>query len=201
MEENTLSWKKQQKQNLKDTLLQSTLNLFELNGINDTSVEDIVKLTGVAKGTFYLYFSSKNAIISEVLADGISKLEEKALASQEQQSISNSFINLIENFISFYKENKWLIKLFLLNQAFDSEQVDLETRTNLKKRYNAVTLGIIEKLLRKGMLQSIYHETDPLITSKILYGGIKEIVIASVVDGEEIIVKDVVSILEKGIRR
>lgn len=43
---------KEQKRN---SLLDSAFTLFIDNGFNKTSIADIVKKAGVAKGTFYLY--------------------------------------------------------------------------------------------------------------------------------------------------
>ena len=37
-------------------LLETSFKLFTKKGINNTSVDDITKEAGVAKGTFYLYF-------------------------------------------------------------------------------------------------------------------------------------------------
>ena len=43
----------------KETLLNTAFDLFTTKGINKTSISDIVDNAGVAKGTFYLYFSDK----------------------------------------------------------------------------------------------------------------------------------------------
>ena len=40
-------------------LLETSFKLFTKKGINNTSVDDITKEAGVAKGTFYLYFKDK----------------------------------------------------------------------------------------------------------------------------------------------
>jgi len=40
--------------------------LFEIKGVDGTSVNDIVKQAGIAKGTFYLYFKNKDDLINEV---------------------------------------------------------------------------------------------------------------------------------------
>lgn len=47
------------KQQKRESLLDSAFSLFIDNGFNKTSIADIVKNAGVAKGTFYLYFKDK----------------------------------------------------------------------------------------------------------------------------------------------
>jgi AcrR family transcriptional regulator len=43
-------------------ILESALTVFATKGYHETSVTDLVDAAGVARGTFYLYFDSKEAI-------------------------------------------------------------------------------------------------------------------------------------------
>ena len=43
-------------------ILHSAIALFSKYGIEDTSVNDIVKYAQVAKGTFYTYYKDKNEL-------------------------------------------------------------------------------------------------------------------------------------------
>lgn len=47
------------KKQKKDAIMKSAYDLFVANGVNKTSVDDITKRAGIAKGTFYLYFADK----------------------------------------------------------------------------------------------------------------------------------------------
>lgn len=49
-----------------EALLQSAIALISEKGFQKTSVGDIVKQAGVAQGTFYIYFPSKNDIVPAV---------------------------------------------------------------------------------------------------------------------------------------
>ena len=52
-----------------DALFQSAYDLFLNQGIEKTSISDIAKKAGVAKGTFYLYFADKYEIRDRQPAD------------------------------------------------------------------------------------------------------------------------------------
>ena len=56
---------KQQKRN---SLLDSAFSLFIRNGFSKTSISDIVNAAGVAKGTFYLYFKDKYDIRNHLIS-------------------------------------------------------------------------------------------------------------------------------------
>lgn len=49
-------------------LLQAAVGVFSEKGIAASSVDDIVRAAGVAKGTFYLYFATKDDAIDAVAA-------------------------------------------------------------------------------------------------------------------------------------
>lgn len=46
-----------------EKILEAALTVMAENGFEKTSVSDIVREAGVAQGTFYLYFSSKSAVV------------------------------------------------------------------------------------------------------------------------------------------
>ena len=48
---------------------ETALGVFSQGGYHATSVSDLVAAAGVARGTFYLYFDSKDAIFLELLDD------------------------------------------------------------------------------------------------------------------------------------
>jgi AcrR family transcriptional regulator len=65
----------------KSDILHSARALFSANGFKNTSVSDITKLTGVAAGTFYLYYTSKDALFMEIYLEENEKLKRSILAA------------------------------------------------------------------------------------------------------------------------
>ena len=51
----------------KKLVAEHALALFVENGVANTSIQDIIKRSGISKGTFYNYFSSKTECIEEIL--------------------------------------------------------------------------------------------------------------------------------------
>jgi AcrR family transcriptional regulator len=49
-------------------LVQAATELFERRGYHKTTVEEIAKKSGVAKATFFVHFSTKEAIVDELVA-------------------------------------------------------------------------------------------------------------------------------------
>ena len=55
------------RENRRAAILKASLKVFGRNGYHNTHVSDIIEAAGIARGTFYLYFESKNAIFLELL--------------------------------------------------------------------------------------------------------------------------------------
>jgi AcrR family transcriptional regulator len=49
-------------------LFAAAIELFEARGYHDTTIDAIVKRAGVAKGTFFVHFATKDAVISELVS-------------------------------------------------------------------------------------------------------------------------------------
>ena len=64
----------QNKQQKKEMLLNTAFHLFTTKGINKTSISEIAEASGIAKGTFYLYFTDKYDIRNKLIAHQSSQI-------------------------------------------------------------------------------------------------------------------------------
>lgn len=113
-----ISFTKRKKQLKEKELFLSAFDLFLENGIEKTSIDDIAKNAGVAKGTFYLYFSDKYDILNklilqksnEIIKEGLSRTNN--LGSEDFRKRTLFFIDYIINYL---KDNVSLLKLINKN--------------------------------------------------------------------------------------
>ena len=113
-----ISFTKRKKQLKEKELFLSAFDLFLENGIEKTSIDDIAKNAGVAKGTFYLYFSDKYDILNklilqksnEIIKEGLSRTNN--LGSEDFRERTLFFIDYIINYL---KDNVSLLKLINKN--------------------------------------------------------------------------------------
>ena len=170
------SLRERQKQQLRSELISTTLQLIKENGLDATSVDDIVARAGVAKGTFYLYFKAKSDIISAIIEDCIEKLESCISSVVEclPENAHEAIRTVIRAYAAFFEQNSALFTL--LHEGMASRHISDETRNNLQTRYNAATSDIYERLIRKGMLQRHYREIDAHLAASALSGMISTMV-------------------------
>ena len=101
--------KKQQKI---ESLLNSAFTLFTTNGFNKMSISDIVTHAGVAKGTFYLYFSDKFDLRNKVIAHQADRIFLAAvadLAKQDLQDFEDQVLFLVDHILRQFEQDKMLM--------------------------------------------------------------------------------------------
>ena len=128
------------KQEKERKLLNTALHLFSEKGIKKTSIQDIVKDAGIAKGTFYLYFKDKYELQDVLLAKTSHELFSKACKEATQQQfdrlddkivfIIDSIINELivrPNILKFIQKNLSLgLYSEKLTDLLDSEELGIK---------------------------------------------------------------------------
>lgn len=90
----------------KEVIVQSAIYLFQENGIEKTTVSEIVKRANIAQGTFYLYFPSKlslmPAIAEEMVKLLVKRMNEKVDVEMpidvQMESIIDSIFSINEQY-------------------------------------------------------------------------------------------------------
>ncbi|MDE6232771.1 MAG: TetR/AcrR family transcriptional regulator [Lachnospiraceae bacterium] len=109
------------KKQKKDALLESAFSLFTSKGIQKTSISDIVEKSGVAKGTFYLYFKDKYDIRNMLISHKASRLfhnADQALMDENIDNITERIIFLADHIINQLCENKVLLSFISKNLSW-----------------------------------------------------------------------------------
>ncbi len=71
-------------------LIGAALKAFTATGVAATSVDDIVRAAGVAKGTFYLYFDTKDEIVTAVaerMVEGVGEQMDTVMADRDRSPV------------------------------------------------------------------------------------------------------------------
>lgn len=72
--------------NKKTEIIQAAIDVFSEQGVDKTTVSDIVKRAGIAQGTFYLYFPSKLAVMPSIAQVMVEKILNEVKQHTEQQA-------------------------------------------------------------------------------------------------------------------
>lgn len=121
--------------NRKQHVLKKAHQLFIEKGFQSTSIQDILDYSGISKGTFYNYFSSKNELLIAIFKSNYAELEKQKnelLIGQDRSDIE-IFIQQIHIQMKLNRENK-LISLF--EEVMTSNDAELKQFIEIGKMRN-----------------------------------------------------------------
>ena len=102
-------------------ILDTAFSLFTEKGIKNTSIQEIADKSGVAKGTFYLYFKDKYELQDRLIVKKSYQLFNKALKHLDKNKITSyddQIIFVIDYIIDDLSKNKLLLKFISKNLSF-----------------------------------------------------------------------------------
>lgn len=85
--------REQTKAQNRDAILKAARDVFSELGYEAASVRDIIRRTGLASGTFYNYYRSKEEVAQALVADVIQRLRPVLRAEREQAHDFESYLN------------------------------------------------------------------------------------------------------------
>ena len=152
-------------------ILRAAIRVFANNGYFNSKVADIAREAGVADGTVYLYFKSKEEILHSIFDRSM----EKALADAKKQLVD----------ITDAREKLRRIALLHLERlGADRDlavvfQVELRGSTKFMEEFSAAGfaeyLGLIRLTLEEGQQAGVFRkELNAKVVAKILFGALDE---------------------------
>jgi AcrR family transcriptional regulator len=136
----------------KEIILQAATALFSDKGFKDASMAELCKMTGVAEGTIFYHFKSKEELFVTIL-ENLKKEITEEFEKYTQQKRFETGLDMMEGGISFYLFLAGMMgERFLLLHRHDSYQlaeVNAACRAHLEAIYNCF-LDIFEKAILRG---------------------------------------------------
>lgn len=143
----------------RDSLLDSAFTLFIQKGINKTSIQDIAAKSGVAKGTFYLYFKDKYDLRNILIAHKASQLFQAADIAMHKAGITDTIeqmLFIVDHIIDDLAQDKKLLLFISKNLSWG---IFKSTLINSSNTENIDFYDIYTQLLN----QDQYDFIDPEI--------------------------------------
>lgn len=109
------------KKKKREALLNTAFDLFTTQGINQTTINNIVEAAGVAKGTFYLYFKDKYDIRNKLIAHKAKRvfsIAYEALSMTRLTDFDDRIIFLVDNIIEQFNADKSLLNFISKNLSW-----------------------------------------------------------------------------------
>lgn len=152
-------------------LVNAALGLFAEKGVASTTVSDIVGRAGVAQGTFYLYFESKNEIINAVvgrLTDGAVESIVAALGREDLGVLEK--IEAMAHALVEMSDEPHEIELMRFFHRAENAAVHDRFARSINDRITPLLADVIRLGIAEGLFVS---DIEPARTASFVLGGLQ----------------------------
>ncbi|MBW9173974.1 TetR/AcrR family transcriptional regulator [Clostridium estertheticum] len=139
----------------KNEILDTSEMLFATKGYVKTTVNDILQLIGIAKGTFYYYFQSKEEVMNEIVMRfiGIGVGAAKAIAQDPNLNAQEKIFQIIMPKNEATTQKKHILEqLHQVNNAEMHQKSLVETILQL----TPIIVEIVEQGIKEGSFKTPY---------------------------------------------
>ncbi len=143
----------------KEQILKAAVTAFARSGLKDTSMNDIVRESGLSKGAIYWYYKSKDEIIAELLneffdPEDIKKVEIMLSTGTPLQKIEKLVEYMIDEMNQMRRFRPVIQELFVL--AFRDEKIRRMTKTNFQ-----ASVALLQGIIEEGIRSKQFRRVDP----------------------------------------
>ncbi len=173
----------------KRKIFETSMKLFAEKGYDATSIEEITATVGVAKGTLYYHFSSKEEIFNFLVEEGIKLLQNSVdIKTTKLENHIDKLRAIVLIHIKIVVKYQDLITILLTHFLGN------EARNQKCKKHIFEYVNKIEEIVKIGMERDEIKKSDPELIASQIYGIIASTLVYKLKDDKEI---DIVKIYKE----
>jgi TetR/AcrR family fatty acid metabolism transcriptional regulator len=154
-------------------ILNAATSVFAEKGFFNAKVADIAAAAGIADGTVYLYFKSKDEILHSIFDRAMAEFIDEGRSELEKiGSPERKLSKIAELHLAWLGADRDKAVVF---------QVELRGSTKFMREFSAAGfsdyLDLIKKTIEEGQEQGLFrNDIKPVVAAKIFYGSLDEMV-------------------------
>lgn len=180
----------------KEEIRKTAANLFSQKSYHDVTMDDIAEKVGVAKGTIYLYFDSKENLYLEILEETYEEieaiLERETAKSDPAPEKLKKVLGLI---FDFYLQNLDVLRILSRDEThLIREHFEFTEHWRLRR------IKLYRKILEKGINEGSFRSSNTELTALIIFGLVRSVMFYYKTDSSaEDFTEEVYSMISEGI--
>jgi AcrR family transcriptional regulator len=148
-------------------ILIAAQRLFHTKGFQETSISDIMKAVGAAKGVFYYYFKTKDQVLDTLVDQNISEIADAMV-----QAVNRTDVSPIQK-LQLMLQGEFRVSMESMNaenHLHNIKNVDMHQKimVGLTKR----VAPLIGQVVEQGVLSGAFTTKYPLEAAELLITGI-----------------------------
>ncbi len=155
----------------KEEIMKAASTLFSSKSYHDVTMDELAENVGVAKGTIYLYFESKEKLYLEILEDtyeSIESLLEREIAKNDPAP--QKLKKILQLIFKFYRQNLDALRILSRDEThLIREHYEFTEHWRLRR------IKLYEKILNKGIREGSFKIQNPELAALIIFGLVRSV--------------------------
>ena len=136
-------------------------------------MDRVADAAGVAKGTLYLYFPSKDALYLGVLSDGLDTAYRTYQSSADPRlPVAERLRRSIEVMVEFYDQRRDFLQFFATVEPRLAEERNRIIEASRERGFN-----FCASLIEEGIRTGVFTPTDPRLATFTIQGAIRSLLL------------------------
>jgi TetR/AcrR family transcriptional regulator, fatty acid metabolism regulator protein len=153
-------------------ILAAARDAFAQKGYVGASIIEIARASGIADGTIYKYFASKQDLLFHVMRQFYEELIAEVEAGVARQATLTARLRyLVRRQIEAFVEDEEICRLFIREVRTADDYPDSPLH-DLNRRYTSIVVRILEAGIAAGEVRA---DVEPRVMRDVLYGSIEHI--------------------------
>lgn len=157
----------------RERIIEAGLKLFANESYQAVTMDRVAEAAGVAKGTLYLYFQSKEDLYLGILTDGMESMARNYQASVDPQAdVKIRLRRAITLSIEFYNQRRDLLRLMMTEEPRMPE-----ARNRLREEWRDRGVRFFNSLIEEGVQSGAFRAVDARLATFALLGCIRSVML------------------------
>ena len=169
-------------------ILAASRKVFCTKGYHASSVADVITAANIARGTFYLYFPSKRAVLESLLDEMFAQIAgtvRRISLEPGAPSVPEQMHGNVRRLIDVLEQNRDLT-IILLREAVG---LDADFDHKLNAFYDRIS-DVIDGALRLGQSMGLVRSCDTRLVAFCVLGSLKEVILRRLTGGDQSLDRD-----------
>lgn len=181
METNLAAQRSDERVTKKEVIFEQALRVFAQKGFDRTTIDDIAEQAGIAKGTIYYHFKSKNELFAFLLQDGCRLLIQQINDQLDRGGSTRERLeHVIDAHLGFFQDYPDFCTMFLL-EVLGPVAHWRDELAGIRHAY----LSCMIKLIVEGQNEKIISPMNPQTAMQAIFGTISTVALGRIFHGHK----------------
>ncbi|MGO9451752.1 MAG: TetR/AcrR family transcriptional regulator [Candidatus Binataceae bacterium] len=157
----------------RDRILEAGLKLFANEPYQAVTMDRVAELAGVAKGTLYLYFQSKEDLYLGILSDGMETMSRNYQSSVDPNAdVKVRLRSAITLSVEFYSQRRDLLRLMMTEEPRMAE-----ARNRIRDEWRDRGVRFFTSLIEEGIQSGAFDINDAHLATYAILGSMRTVML------------------------